>query len=210
MLFTQGYLINSVESGPSVVPVMSPYMLRHYIGQSKSHLDPRIIESLKQILSLQDTDTSASDPMTGHPSEKFHAYFEALRSLLLDGKTLTVGDLFPGCLVNPQCSELLARRIVMHARSIDFLKKQVRSVSASYTAAHGSEILVPCPNNPGFDILIPACLGDNSEKSSLFVEIRYSDVNSTTVQSATQIADKHRLIEKACTSEVPGLCRPCF
>jgi hypothetical protein len=197
--YSQGILLNSFGNDDHglVVPTMSPFVLREYLMNDLSQLDRRLVDLLKEMLLLR----SARHLLTGDflpacdLTELFHARFESLRSILLDGQSKSLNDLYPDCLVNPDSQHLLDRRHVVHARTVVSLERQLRKVSASGCLASRTQVVVPAKNNPGFDILLPACPGDND---ALFIENRYSKIDAPTIECIGTVSRKFDFAMAAC------------
>ena len=203
---SQGILLNSFGNDDKglVVPTMSPFVLRDYLMNDVSRLDLRVIDLLQEMLLLR----SARHPVTGEflppcdLTELFHARFESLRSILLDGQSKSLNDLYPECLVNPASLRMLDLQHVVRARTVEPLNAQLRKVGASECLARQAEVVVPAKNNPGFDILLPACPGD---RDALFIENRYSDINAPTIECIGTVSRKYDFTMAACDA-ADGTC----
>ena len=156
---------------------------------------------------------SAQHPVTGEflppcdLTELFHARFESLRSILLDGQTKSLNDLYPECLVNPDSEDVLDLQHVVRARTVEPLNAQLRKVGASACLARQVEVVVPAKSNPGFDILMPACPGD---RDALFIENRYSDIDAPTIECIGTVSRKYDFTMVACDA-ADGTCSvDCF
>jgi hypothetical protein len=208
---SQGILLNSFGNNDdtSLVPTMSPFVLRKYLMSHSSQLDPRIIGLLQEMLMLR----SAQHPVSRKflppcdLTELFHARFESLRSILLHGQMKSLNDLYPECLVHPASLHMLDLQHVVRARTVEPLNAQLRKVGASACLARQAEVVVPAKNNPGFDILLPACPRGGD---ALFIENRYSDIDASTIECKATVSRKYHFTMAACDA-ADGTCSvDCF
>jgi hypothetical protein len=96
---------------------------------------------------------------------------------------------------------------VVRARAVEPLNAQLRKVGASECLARQAKVVVPAKNNPGFDILMPACPGD---RDALFIENRFSDIDAPTVERKATVSRKYDFTMAACDA-VDGTCSvDCF
>jgi hypothetical protein len=155
-------------------------------------------------VSVRISEVKVPRPRAWQSNEDFHALFEVLRSHLLAGESVKLGQLYPSSMVHPNEVGLLDLDIDVTARSLKKLDMQLKRVSASVCASYCASVVVPAPGNPGFDVLIPF---GKSGRDGLFIENRFSAAESKSTMTVTDIKNKHGLIDKACEDSVSGARR---
>jgi hypothetical protein len=215
--FYQGYLLNSSsDEAIMFVPYMAPYVLRRFLmhQQAESSLHPQILSSLWAMLRVQEPDATdmalVSDdaeedevprPSAWQASEDFHALFEVLRSHLRAGKHVRLGELYPSSMVHPSEKALSNLDVKVVACSLKKLDSQLAHLSSTECAAHFGSVVVPAPNNPGFDVLIPL---EKSGRDAVMIEVRYSKAESKSALSITDVQKKFSLMTQSCDVDVSG------
>ena len=208
---------------------MAPYVLRQYLQEKLPSLKSETHRLLWAMLQLQEplrvstelaspgadnvpstgvsvriSEVKVPRPRAWQSNEDFHALFEVLRSHLLAGESVKLGLLYPSSMVHPNEVGLLDLEIDVTARSLKKLDSQLKRVSASVCASYCASVVVPAPGNPGFDVLIPF---GKSGRDGLFIENRFSEAESKSTMTITDIKKKHGLLHKACEDSVPGARR---
>jgi hypothetical protein len=134
------------------VVTMAPIVLRQYLMRKakQTGLHTEIDRALWAMLQLQEPQSTGTGDEDNDPkpipvwqaTEKFHALFEVLRSHLLAGQQLTLGQLYPARMVHPNQINLLKLQINVTARTLKQLDSKFMHLSASDCAAHGASVVV--------------------------------------------------------------------
>jgi hypothetical protein len=198
ILLSFDFKVRDKEVAGTLVPRMSPLLVRAWMERNATLIPAELLQAAVELINLNSV-------TFWNTFEKFHALYECMRHVLLSlentKQSIALKDLYPGALVSSD--SILDHTILLRPRTLVTLNDNL-DLTPVECAKHLGHVVLPGPNNPGFDIAVPI-----KEGEWLLIEARFSQPDSSTLVVIKEDAIKKRekIVTSVTTLKLPGADR---